>query len=132
VGKHTILFGLKKGRRAGRVAQVVEYKASKCEAHYHQKKSWALVTHPYNPSHSGGRDQEDCSSKPAWVYSSARPYLEKPFTINRAGRVAQGVGPEFKSRYHTHKKNVWDMARGRLPVQQVPGPEFKATKIKKN
>jgi hypothetical protein len=27
--------------------------------------SWALVAHAYNPSYSGGRDQEDHSSKPA-------------------------------------------------------------------
>jgi hypothetical protein len=32
-----------------------------------------------NPSYSGGRDQEDHSSKPAQANSSARPYLEKPF-----------------------------------------------------
>jgi hypothetical protein len=38
------------------------------------------VAHAYNPSYSGGRDQEDCSSKPARADSSARPYLEKPFT----------------------------------------------------
>jgi hypothetical protein len=24
----------------------------------------------------------------------------------RAGRVAQDVGPEFKTQYHTHKKNL--------------------------
>jgi hypothetical protein len=28
---------------------------------------WVLVTHAYNPSHLGGRDQEDCSSQPAWA-----------------------------------------------------------------
>jgi hypothetical protein len=28
-----------------------------------------------------------------------RPYLEKPFTKNRAGRVDQGEGPEFKPQY---------------------------------
>jgi hypothetical protein len=27
--------------------------------------SWALVAHAYNPSYPGGRDQEDCGSKPA-------------------------------------------------------------------
>jgi hypothetical protein len=26
-----------------------------------------------------------------------RPYLEKPFTKNRAGGVAQGEGPKFKA-----------------------------------
>jgi hypothetical protein len=32
--------------------------------------SWALVAHAYNPSYSGGRDQEDHGSKPAWANSS--------------------------------------------------------------
>jgi hypothetical protein len=38
------------------------------------------VAHAYNPSYSTGRDQEDCGSKPDQTNSSARPYLEKPFT----------------------------------------------------
>jgi hypothetical protein len=29
------------------------------------KASWVLVAHACNPSHSGGREQEDQSSKPA-------------------------------------------------------------------
>jgi hypothetical protein len=32
--------------------------------------------------------------------------LKKPVTKKRAGGVAQGVGPEFKSQYHTKKSNV--------------------------
>jgi hypothetical protein len=32
-----------------------------------------------------------------------RPYLEKTLHKKRAGRVAQGVGPEFKSQYHKKK-----------------------------
>jgi hypothetical protein len=31
------------------------------------KKSQALVVHIYNPSYSGGRDQENQDSKPAWA-----------------------------------------------------------------
>jgi hypothetical protein len=31
----------------------------------------------YNPSYSGGRDQEDHGSKPAWANNSERPYLKK-------------------------------------------------------
>jgi hypothetical protein len=38
------------------------------------------VAHTYNASYSGGRDQGDHSSKPAWANSSTRPYLKKPFT----------------------------------------------------
>jgi hypothetical protein len=37
---------------------------------------WALVAHACNPSYSGGRDQEDCSLKPAWT-KFENPYLEK-------------------------------------------------------
>jgi hypothetical protein len=32
-----------------------------------------------------------------------RPYLEKKTSQKRAGGMAQGVGPEFKHQYHTHK-----------------------------
>jgi hypothetical protein len=50
------------------------------------------VAHVYNPSYSGGRDQEDCSLKPAWA-KCLRPYLEKPITHTkkRTGGVTQGV-----------------------------------------
>jgi hypothetical protein len=37
----------------------------------------ALVAHACNPSYSGGRDQEDCGSKPVQANSSTRHYLEK-------------------------------------------------------
>jgi hypothetical protein len=53
------------------------------------------VAHVYNPSHSGDRDQEDHSSKPAWANSSRDPILEK----EKVGGVAQGVGSEFKPQY---------------------------------
>jgi hypothetical protein len=36
------------------------------------------VAHACNPSYSGGRDQEDCSSKPAQTNTSRDP-IEKPF-----------------------------------------------------
>jgi hypothetical protein len=38
------------------------------------------VAHTYNPSYSGGRDQEDRGWKAAWANSSERPYLKNPFT----------------------------------------------------
>jgi hypothetical protein len=53
------------------------------------------MTHTCNPSYSGGKDQEDRSSKPAkqivhetltWKYPSQK----------KADGVAQGKGPEFK------------------------------------
>jgi hypothetical protein len=37
---------------------------------------WALVVHTCNPSYSGGRDQEDCNLKPAWVNSLRGPILK--------------------------------------------------------
>jgi hypothetical protein len=51
----------------------------------------ALVAHICNPSYSGGRDQEDHSSKPAQANSSWDPISKTPIT-KRAGRVAQGEG----------------------------------------
>jgi hypothetical protein len=56
-----------------------------------------LVAHTCNPSYSGGRDQEDHGSKPA---QAKRPSLEKNPLQKRAGGVAQGIGPEFRSQYH--------------------------------
>jgi hypothetical protein len=56
------------------------------------------VAHAYNPSYSGGRDQEDRGLKPAWANSSRDPILKNP-SQKRAGRVAQGVGLEFKRQY---------------------------------
>jgi hypothetical protein len=38
------------------------------------------VAHAYKPSYSGGRDQEDCGSKPAQVNNSKDPILKKPIT----------------------------------------------------
>jgi hypothetical protein len=38
------------------------------------------VAHTCNPSYSGGRDQEDCGSKPAWANSLWDLILKKPFT----------------------------------------------------
>jgi hypothetical protein len=59
---------------------------------YHQRKihsaaSWWLNT--CNPSYSGGRDQEDCGLKPAWVNSSRETLSRKIPITKRAGRVAQ-------------------------------------------
>jgi hypothetical protein len=54
-----------------------------------------LVAHACNPSYSGSRDQEDRDSKQAWANSSRDPILKKAIT-QRAGVVAQGVGPEVK------------------------------------
>jgi hypothetical protein len=56
------------------------------------------VAHAYSSSYSGGRDQEDLSSKPAWRNSSLDPVSNNP-SLKRAGGVVQGVGPAFKSQH---------------------------------
>jgi hypothetical protein len=50
----------------------------------------------HNPSHSGGRDQEVRSQPRQIVYDSLS---QKTLHKDRAGGVAQGVGPEFKPQY---------------------------------
>jgi hypothetical protein len=62
-----------------------------------------LEAHTYNPSYSGGRDQEDQGLKPAQANSSRDPMLKNP-SQKRAGGVAQGEGPEFKPQYCQKKK----------------------------
>jgi hypothetical protein len=42
-----------------------------------RENSQTPVAHAYNPSCSGGRDQEDLGSKPAWANSSRDPQHEK-------------------------------------------------------
>jgi hypothetical protein len=44
------------------------------------ENSQALVAHTCNPRCSRGRDQEDCSSKPARANSLRDPILKKTFT----------------------------------------------------
>jgi hypothetical protein len=52
------------------------------------------VAHACNPSYSGGRDQEDCSSKPACANNSWDSTYKKATPIqNKAGRVAQVIKP---------------------------------------
>jgi hypothetical protein len=58
----------------------------------------APVAHTCNPSYSGGRDQEDQSSKPTQANSLQDPILKKTHhKKKRASGMAQGVGPEFKT-----------------------------------
>jgi hypothetical protein len=63
-----------------------------------------VVAHACNPSYSGGRDQEDHSSKSAQASSSQDPISKKIHKKKRVGGVAQGVGPEFKPQYRKRKK----------------------------
>jgi hypothetical protein len=59
-----------------------------------------------NPSYSGSRDQEDCSSKPTLSNSWQDPILKKTHHKKRACRVAQGEGPEFKPQYCKKRKKI--------------------------
>jgi hypothetical protein len=61
------------------------------------------VAHTYNPSYSGGRDQEGQGLKPAQTNSWQDPISKIPIT-KMAGGAAQGEEPEFKSQYHKKKK----------------------------
>jgi hypothetical protein len=63
------------------------------------------MAHTYNPSYSGGRDQEACSLKPAWASSLRDPILKKKPSQKRAGGMAQGEGPEFKLSVSKTKQN---------------------------
>jgi hypothetical protein len=65
-----------------------------------QMVGWTPVAHAYNPSYSVGRDHEDCGSKPA----QGTPHTHTQKKVGEAGRLAQGVRPEFKPQY---RKNRW-------------------------
>jgi hypothetical protein len=71
------------------------------------------VAHACNPSYSGGRDQEDHSSKPAQANSLQDPISKLPIT-KRTGGVTQGLGPKFKPQYQRGKKRL-------LYLSEVPG-----------
>jgi hypothetical protein len=53
------------------------------------RKNWAVVVHGCNPSYSGGRDQEDHSSKPAQIVQESLSW--KYPTQKRVGRVTQMI-----------------------------------------
>jgi hypothetical protein len=62
-----------------------------------------LVAHACNPSYSGGRDQEDHSSKPPGQIVQ-ETLSQKKSSQKKGCGVAQSVDPEFKPQYHTKKK----------------------------
>jgi hypothetical protein len=57
-----------------------------------------------NLSYSGGKDQDHHGSKPAHTNSSRDPISKKPITQKKAGKVAQGVGSEFKPQHKKKKR----------------------------
>jgi hypothetical protein len=56
----------------------------------------------YDPSYSGGRDQEDHGSKPARANSCET--LSRKYLSQKMALVAQGAGPKFKPQYCKKKK----------------------------
>jgi hypothetical protein len=62
-------------------------------------RHWWLMPAIYNPSYSGGRDQEDCGSKTVHETLSQRNPSQK-----RCGGVAQGIGLESKPKTEEKKK----------------------------
>jgi hypothetical protein len=67
-----------------------ERKARGGHLHGSQGVCQVSMAHICSPSYSGGRDQEDHSSKSAQANSSQYP-ISKILNTKRAGRVAQGV-----------------------------------------
>jgi hypothetical protein len=65
----------------------------------------ALVAHAYNPSYSGGRDQEDHGLKPAWANSSQDPILKKK-KIRKKGLVEWLKVKALSSNPITAKKKI--------------------------
>jgi hypothetical protein len=59
----------------------------------------------YNPSYSGGKDQEDHSLKSAGTNSLRDPISKKEHITKRADGEAQGVDPKFKPRTTKEKKS---------------------------
>jgi hypothetical protein len=62
-----------------------------------------LVAHTYNPSYSGGRDQEDLCLKPLWANSFGDPISKIP----------------------NNKKELQSGSSGRAPVLYAWNPEFR-------
>jgi hypothetical protein len=58
------------------------------------------VAHAYNPSYSGGRDQENHGSKSAQANSLKNPISKEKSSQKRADGVVQGGGPKFKLQNH--------------------------------
>jgi hypothetical protein len=73
------------------------------------------VAHIFNPSYSGGRDQEDRGLNPAQANSSL-DHISKNPSQKRAGGVAQGIGPESKPQYCKEKKNYSRQSGAHLDI----------------
>jgi hypothetical protein len=61
------------------------------------------VTHAYNPSYKGGRDQEDLVQRQSRQIV-CETLSQKNSSQKSAGGVAQGEGSELKPQYHKKQK----------------------------
>jgi hypothetical protein len=87
-----------------------------------KKGDWVLLAHTCNPSYSGGRDQEDCSSRPAWAKNKTLSQ-KYPTHKRRTGGMAQVVEcllskrePEFKLQYCHQKKTGREEGEFMTPI----------------
>jgi hypothetical protein len=79
-----------------------EFKPQYCQKKPQKTKNllgWTPVAHAYNPSYSGGRDQEDRGSEPARANSLQDPNLKKTHHKKRLVEQLKVRGPEFKFQY---------------------------------
>jgi hypothetical protein len=66
------------------------------------------VSHACNPSYSGGRDQEDHGSKPAWANGSQDPIPTKnKISQKRVGGIAHGIGPKKQNKRINKKQECF-------------------------
>jgi hypothetical protein len=63
-----------------------------------------------------GRDQEDCSSKSAWVNSSWDPICKYPITKNGDGEVAQAEDLELKPQYNRNQTKPSQTTPWHFPI----------------
>jgi hypothetical protein len=49
------------------------------------------MAHPYNPTHSGGRDGEDCGSRTAWAKKSYQGSISN----NKPSKVVHTCNPTY-------------------------------------
>jgi hypothetical protein len=83
------------------------------------------VTHAYNPSHTGGRDREDWSSRPAWAKSWDSPPSQQIHQVWHTIVVSatwEAVGSKIMMQASLHKNETFYLVnnlRGAGGVAQV-------------
>jgi hypothetical protein len=62
------------------ITQEIRARMNKWELYIKRNNCLALVVHTCNPSYTACRDQEDCSSKPAWENTVHKTLSQKKIT----------------------------------------------------